>query len=215
MRGKEACRLVAVDSSRITPAYAGKRVTLPVVIPCAWDHPRVCGEKTHFGQVVRPDWGSPPRMRGKAHLEKTFCNYSGITPAYAGKRAPESFQTLLVWDHPRVCGEKILASISMRVVQGSPPRMRGKVRIYPQGVHSHRITPAYAGKSKLVCKSHKSYWDHPRVCGEKMGGFPTAHPVLGSPPRMRGKAYRAVEVYFFPGITPAYAGKRPLVSTVR
>ena len=30
-----------------------------------------------------------------------------ITPAYAGKSFPKSLLIKLMWDHPRVCGEKL------------------------------------------------------------------------------------------------------------
>ena len=49
--------------------------------------------------------------------------------------------------------------------------------------------------------------DHPRVCGEKYTANATETTVLGSPPRVRGKAVldeKGGEKY---GITPACAGK--------
>ena len=50
--------------------------------------------------------------------------------------------------------------------------------------------------------------DHPRVCGEKyqLGVVKPLHE--GSPPRMRGKAYKGADQTTRRGITPAYAGKR-------
>ena len=45
-------------------------------------------------------------MRGKATGTPDFQQYSGITPAYAGKSVTENFTHLLLWDHPRLCGEK-------------------------------------------------------------------------------------------------------------
>ena len=49
--------------------------------------------------------------------------------------------------------------------------------------------------------------DHPRVCGEKyqLGVVKPLHE--GSPPRMRGKAYKGADQTTRRGITPAYAGK--------
>ncbi len=51
----------------------------------------------------------------------------GITPAYAGRRKPEVLSQLLNWDHPRVCGEKLVGITPLDDVDG--------------------ITPAYAGRS--------------------------------------------------------------------
>ena len=52
------------------------------------------------------------------------------------------------------------------------------------------------------------YQDHPRVCGEKFFVDEVLPGDTGSPPRMRGKGRGAHSFLPFPGITPAYAGKR-------
>ena len=52
-----------------------------------------------------------------------------------------------VWDHPRVCGEKLSISSAHISQTGSPPRMRGKASMILIHVNGERITPAYAGKS--------------------------------------------------------------------
>ena len=66
-------------------------------------------------------------MRGKEGDELGLGQTIRITPAYAGKS--KSLPSLHIGsrDHPRVCGEKVFASISILVAQGSPPRVRGKV----------------------------------------------------------------------------------------
>ena len=69
----------------VSPAYAGKSPAAAYACPGTQDHPRVCGEKTQIGQVVHPDWGSPPRMRGKEVGVSGDGLQLGITPAYAGK----------------------------------------------------------------------------------------------------------------------------------
>ena len=73
-------------------------------------------------------------------------------------------------------------------MEGSPPRMRGKV---------------LALASLMLC--HR---DHPRVCGEKPQ--PATHSAAppGSPPRMRGKDEQTTGKNENARITPAYAGKR-------
>ena len=72
-------------------------------------------------------------------------------------------------------------------MEGSPPRMRGKVDEKLVDLLENRITPAYAGKSFPALLSGLRRWDHPRVCGEKAGTLRQRNPVRGSPPRMRGK----------------------------
>ena len=85
--------------------------------------------------------------------------------------------------------------------------MRGKefANIGEQAVKG--ITPAYAGKSFFV--PNRIVWDkdHPRVCGEKAVFDIFSCHSLGSPPRMRGKAFSGFFGAVFVGITPAYAGK--------
>ena len=65
MRGKVDSMYEVGFQSRITPAYAGKRLWRLVEAGSARDHPRLCGEKDLL--VVQP------------------CTADGITPAYAGK----------------------------------------------------------------------------------------------------------------------------------
>ena len=69
------------------------------------------------------------------------------------------------------------------------------------------ITPAYAGKSRMLCKAASQVWDHPRMCGEKSPVSLRFFALVGSPPRMRGKATVKEKSNETKGITPAYAGK--------
>ena len=86
--------------------------------------------------------------------------------------------------------------------------MRGKVIDDYMVTILERITPAYAGKSSPFSFFAHTYWDHPRVCGEKKELFMILRNVKGSPPRMRGKGSPDGPFCSRSGITPAYAGKR-------
>ena len=70
----------------VSPAYAGKRRTIPRRRSAAPDHPRVCGEKRGLILRITALQGSPPRMRGKVEVHCHTIFDVGITPAYAGKR---------------------------------------------------------------------------------------------------------------------------------
>ena len=126
MRGKAELGPAQLPFPGITPAYAGKsslRSSSPLQ---SGDHPRVCGEKYTSSCSQAPAVGSPPRMRGKVSAGATLPRLGGITPAYAGKRDPQTGSHAHAQDHPRVCGEK---SSCIKIVLpwiGSPPRMRGK-----------------------------------------------------------------------------------------
>ena len=88
-------------------------------------------------------------MRGKGLPGPVMRITGGITPAYAGKSPPPDNAPRLAGDHPRVCGEKGLLKDIAKQLQGSPPRMRGKVAFTALNVTTDGITPAYAGKSPL------------------------------------------------------------------
>ena len=126
-------------------------------------------------------------MRGKVLVLVVEDLHSGITPAYAGKRSFLDLHPNPVWDHPRVCGEKVWRDVKRAAKAGSPPRMRGKDNLNIPVYDDTGITPAYAGKSFLVIPLVSSAWDHPRVCGEKLKLSGRRLVNLGSPPRMRGK----------------------------
>ena len=130
---------------------------------------------------------SPPHMRGKGVLDDFDGVAVRITPAYAGKRADSPPEFWTSWDHPRVCGEKLMNISTPTALQGSPPRMRGKGVGAAHFAGDHGITPAYARKS------------------ETAAGHSTAG--SGSPPHMQGKEMPKGLVHRAAGITPAYAGK--------
>ena len=106
-------------------------------------------------------------MRGKALVQSRMNEYSGITPAYAGKSPVLLVEVASVEDHPRVCGEKESTEDYYAEQGGSPPRMRGKVVTGIAHFFFPGITPAYAGKSSCTSWTISRYRDHPRVCGEK------------------------------------------------
>ena len=167
MRGKERKSGVHRDSSRITPAYAGKSSGLWNREWKRKDHPRLCGEKL------------------PTYIEAYLL--SGITPAYAGKSISFRQSSHTHEDHPRLCGEKRKKCKNAAVQSGSPPPMRGKVvNCYLTGA-VYRITPAYAGKSGINCNQIPVTGDHPRLCGEKDAIMHKIADIAGSPPPMRGK----------------------------
>ena len=208
MRGKEI-HLGEIDlQDRITPAYAGKRPRFSGSLRPTGDHPRVCGEKLFDNPKIDNSQGSPPRMRGKVPEAPLSRLQIGITPAYAGKSACRCFCNVVYGDHPRVCGEKGIANLSVNSMPGSPPRMRGKGLRKQLSSARPGITPAYAGKRAGLALLLPRAGDHPRVCGEKGIIYRGETIQGGSPPRMRGKGLRTRCADLTAGITPAYAGKR-------
>ncbi len=147
----------------------------------------MCGEKGTVTAPRRCAMGSPPRVRGKGEFSSPYFSSSRITPACAGKSSVALF-----------------CSLSF---QGSPPRVRGKVVVTLYTTGEKGITPACAGKSVAVGHWAPLARDHPRVCGEKPCVARALSAAVGSPPRVRGKAFALNVCINSPGITPACAGK--------
>ena len=149
-----------------------------------------------------------------------FCPACVRGPARKGsaadKKASAAALSVTPSRKPRTCGEKPKVMNLVLVRPGSPPHVRGKVRILRVTGVGAGITPACAGK-RLAGKKHNSQQkDHPRMCGEKQQSALGDFSGKGSPPRMRGKEPSARPWPAPFGITPACAGKRsgPLPAAV-
>ena len=113
---------------------------------------------------------------------------------------------------PRTRGEKFNPFSPPLSEWGSPPHVRGKAGGHRSARRRTRITPAYAGKSSAAPRARRQSRDHPRVCGEKPFMVWLCVSMLGSPPRMRGKAATGRSWEQTYRITPAYAGKSVCVN---
>ena len=65
-------------------------------------------------------------MRGRLVQLTLGVGDFGTTPAYAGKTVLLVLVVGRLRDHPRVCGEDDLGTTSNLLIQGPPPRMRGR-----------------------------------------------------------------------------------------
>ena len=146
-RGKAGCAGLGRLWPGITPAWAGKRGWMRATEITRKDHPRVGGEKGSVPAIAHNPAGSPPRGRGKGFLARLPPFFTGITPAWAGKRCVLHLAHDLAWDHPRVGGEKDSLPRLPDSRKGSPPRGRGKAKRSLRLLLPAGITPAWAGKS--------------------------------------------------------------------
>ena len=109
------------------------------------------GEKAAIFRAECGPRGSPPRGRGKDFaciFAILALSATGITPAWAGKRQGPTVGLAPIGDHPRVGGEKMDEIPGFHIIQGSPPRGRGKGQDVDPRFGGVRITPAWAGKSR-------------------------------------------------------------------
>ena len=87
------------------------------------------GEKPPFSILSKICAGSPPRARGEDGSIKKSSVCVRITPACAGRRSAMRWLMTLIWDHPRVRGEKFIMLRTSSGGKGSPPRARGEVKL--------------------------------------------------------------------------------------
>ena len=151
---------------RITPAHAGKTAGGRLCLYDGWDHPRACGENNSLLRYRGTASGSPPRMRGKPWSAPPPPAVGRITPAHAGKTRGYTDSLPQLQDHPRACGENSMGHMCAVCLQGSPPRMRGKLVWLLHRLTRRRITPAHAGKTNYIFLTGRINQDHPRACGE-------------------------------------------------
>ena len=186
MRGTLRTQILPRNADGIIPAHAGNTQTGACRGLLVGDHPRACGE--HLPKGKSHTWlpGSSPRMRGTLVGELDPGLFDGIIPAHAGNTLSCRPCSGRSWDHPRACGEHIVASLVLDGNAGSSPRMRGtrdgeRLRVLVPG-----IIPAHAGNT--IRQSVRNYGsrDHPRACGEHDIRQLRDFREQGSSPRMRG-----------------------------
>ena len=112
MRGKDKHGDDKKKRIRITPAHAGKSAGFGLFLDVPGDHPRMCGEKSCRDHWRNWHWGSPPHVRGKGVRTLEIVGVTRITPACAGKSAVGLGEKIESMDHPRMCGEKLLAPMA-------------------------------------------------------------------------------------------------------
>ena len=105
-------------------------------------------------------------MRGKPRHIRRNSNWLRNIPAYAGKtHSPGNVRG--GWEeHPRVCGENLENELALIKVDGTSPRMRGKLLGKKPVIGGFRNIPAYAGKTGSISHALRHAQEHPRVCGE-------------------------------------------------
>ena len=191
----------------LIPAWAGKTCKSNPYVLGVRAHPRVGGENLEGVVYVRQTLGSSPRGRGKPvslHLEE---GTGGLIPAWAGKTCCCVCALFAHRAHPRVGGENSPPTPARRRFSGSSPRGRGKLVILPFLIVSHRLIPAWAGKTYSLPIRLDKVAAHPRVGGENFDRPINRAVASGSSPRGRGKL---CVVQLAPGrarLIPAWAGK--------
>ena len=110
---------------RITPACAGNTASGRTARIPYLDHPRLRGEYGDMSCNPQVVMGSPPLARGIPWCQIRRHFMTGITPACAGNTRFITKIRRVAWDHPRLRGEYLAASVDHYRHTGSPPLARG------------------------------------------------------------------------------------------
>ena len=97
-------------------------------------------------------------------------------------------------------------------MRGSPPRVREEPLSTSAADPSNGITPACAGRTFHLFFQICYTRDHPRVCGKNSIFLVNSSISLGSPPRVREEHASTVRDIYQRRITPACAGRTPVMS---
>ena len=127
VRGKPALDGGARAPSGLIPARAGKTPPTTAGTLRRPAHPRACGENLTGPIGVALGAGSSPRVRGKRMLPCMRPRCSRLIPARAGKTSRASRAGRRRRAHPRACGENGGDDGVLIGIDGSSPRVRGKL----------------------------------------------------------------------------------------
>ena len=109
-------------------------------------------------------------------------------------------------EDPRVCGDDELRVSGNRLIEGRPPRVRGRPLLTRRLVSSGRKTPACAGTTTRNRSCFPMTMEDPRVCGDDGFTATAGTPARGRPPRVRGRRCRTRSPAGRSRKTPACAG---------
>ena len=109
----------------IIPACAGNTLNTRSRVRLRRDHPRMCGEHRQTGIIRQRRLGSSPHVRGTLSDLHGLLVAQGIIPACAGNTHSPARKTRPCGDHPRMCGEHRISSMTISRRPGSSPHVRG------------------------------------------------------------------------------------------
>ena len=109
--------------------------------------------------------------------------------------------------HPRECGADVERDLTVGLLHGSSPRVRGRRHHHAHHLGTLGLIPASAGQTASPRSAFAAGWAHPRECGAdgmwckgNVGG-------TGSSPRVRGRRGSTGSADPSRGLIPASAGQ--------
>ena len=170
-------------------------------------HPRLRGEDfdTKLAAYNIPE--TPPLARGRQGATYAGFTWRGNTPACAGKTTSFDSHRQNRRKHPRLRGEDGSSGFTRKPVSETPPLARGRHLKRVERPDELGNTPACAGKTRSRAGCLDSFWKHPRLRGEDLGGRIVWMDAMETPPLARGRRTERERINRQCRNTPACAGK--------
>ena len=172
--------------NRFIPACAGNAHLANFRCRIDTVHPRMRGERTVVSRSTRAAVGSSPHARGTQRHRRLLGLWRRFIPACAGNAVWLNAAPTRPTVHPRMCGERLTASITSRVASGSSPHVRGTQLRQLAPHHGQRFIPACAGNARSAAGRQGCLTVHPRMCGERTSNAARMYSSDGSSPHVRG-----------------------------
>ena len=131
-----------------------------------------------------------------------------FTPVRTGKRLTLAATCPPLTVHPRAYGEESVSAEDRINSIGSPPCVRGRVRIRCDAIRGQRFTPVRTGKRTPAVGSTHRAAVHPRAYGEESWYSRSIVQPAGSPPCVRGRDPGRLGRWRRCRFTPVRTGKR-------
>ena len=182
-------------TSMLMPSRTPERLT-PTCVGRTWSrcrgrswrpaHPHVRGEDLPYGDVIRREFGSPPRAWGGPTLARKLPSPCRLTPTCVGRTDDMIRGVRGGPAHPHVRGEDSPKREALMTFSGSPPRAWGGLHGGGVPGEQERLTPTCVGRTGEPGGQVASNPAHPHVRGEDTGPRRTRGRSPGSPPRAWG-----------------------------
>ena len=167
----------------------------------------MCGENCVIWSASSFLCGTSPRVWGKLNVASWDSKETRNIPTCVGKTFSDQAGQSCISEHPHVCGENHLQTKFLLFLQGTSPRVWGKLRDRFNWLGVLRNIPTCVGKTSRRTFSLTVLPEHPHVCGENQRQSSRCLPFPGTSPRVWGKHIILTFLCVFVRNIPTCVGK--------
>ena len=189
VRGRPVVGRARRAGAGLIPAGAGQTPKAQESATHRGAHPRGCGadRSSHLRECAFH--GSSPQVRGRPDGVLREKAVERLIPAGAGQTTHHPGRGTSAGAHLRGCGADVMTTLSSPKMEGSSPRVRGRLSRRIVGWRKPGLIPAGAGQTSSHSAHGSSLTAHPRGCGADMCVAGEARAPQGSSPRVRGRLH--------------------------